>query len=158
MMTTVAVFMLSFGNYTTLENIAQAKIRNSEAVFTMNAYCAAHPENFYFYSVSRFGGAIGYVFSDDETVMKNSSAIGGWSVKSPMYYDKLERYGIESLTEGLINHRNVYYIDTKYPTALRDYMREKYGEELTLVRVDDMYDEQLFVYKVGEIVRPLEES
>ena len=154
----VTAVMLVVANYYTLETIAENKIKNSEAVFTMNAYCQAHPENFYFYSVSKFGGAIGYVFSDDETVFKNSSAIGGWSVKSPMYYEKLDRYGIQGLTEGLINHRNVYYIDTKYPTALRDYMREKYGEELTLVKVDDIYDKQLFVYKVAQVIKPMEDT
>ena len=37
-------------------------------------------------------------------------------------------------------------------------MREKYGEELTLVKVDDIYDKQLFVYKVAQVIKPMEDT
>ena len=40
----------------------------------------------------------------------NYDILGGWMCGSPLYYDKLRRYGITSVQEALIERGNVYLI------------------------------------------------
>ncbi|MBR6771634.1 MAG: hypothetical protein IKM28_10495 [Lachnospiraceae bacterium] len=81
-------------------------------------YCGRHPENFYFMDVY---SSVSYpmepyastpysekLFAGTPQRVGNYDLMGGWLVKSPLYRQKLEQFGIPSMEEGLLDMEQVY--------------------------------------------------
>ena len=103
----------------------------------MKNYAKAHGEGFYFIdvysSVSYPSGVYqGTPYSEKMFVgvdngLANYDIMGGWLVKSPSQVKKLERFGMESMEEGLLYQEEVYLMAEleKGTDGFSDYFRDK---------------------------------
>ena len=83
----------------------------NESGYAIDEYCRAHKENFYFedvYSTVSFSRKIFDVSSGRDYA--NYDIMGGWMCGSPLYYEKIGQYGIESAQKALLEQDNVYLI------------------------------------------------
>lgn len=78
--------------------------------YEIDAYCREHEDNFYFedvFSVVQFSRRM---FEKTDNRYANYDYMGGWMCKSPLYYEKLRQYDIDSVQDALLNRDNVYLI------------------------------------------------
>lgn len=78
--------------------------------YAIDAYCREHAENFYFedvYSTVLFSKRM---FEKTDPVCANYDILGGWLCKSPLYYEKLAHYGLDSADVALLTRDDVYLI------------------------------------------------
>lgn len=75
-------------------------------------YCLDHPENLYFTDTEALAGTgPENMFIDRRTEMQNYVLASGWMANSPLYYEKLNYYGIEeSFASELEDGGTLYYI------------------------------------------------
>lgn len=129
--------------------------RNSQAI---DGYCKEHPDNFYFedvYSTIIDGETTNEkMFVDVDVRIKNYDLIGGWICNSPLYRDKLSRYGIKDVTTDLVDKDNVYVIisddyDEKWISSFYDSIERS----VTINRVDTINasSRNYGVYKVSDV-------
>lgn len=76
-------------------------------------YCGAHPDNFYFKDVYSTVGYSQKIFQDVDNSLANHDIMGGWLCKSPLYDEKLEKFGITTMEEGLLCQDNVYFVTSR---------------------------------------------
>lgn len=76
----------------------------------ISQYCRANPANFYFEDVYSMVNASQKIFCDIDNSLSNYDIMGGWVCKSPLYYEKLGKFNISTMEEGLLNNDNVYFI------------------------------------------------
>ena len=106
--------------------------------------------NFYFIDVYSSVLYTEKMFRDVDNTLNNYDIMGGWACKSPLYRKKLERFGIDTMEEGLVSMENVYYVqesgaDTKW---LVDYYKDR-GRTVVLRQIETPVTE-FEVYKIGE--------
>ncbi len=81
-----------------------------QSAMEVEQYCRAHPENFYFEDVYATVGFTRKIFEDGDNAPANYDIMGGWLCKSPLYDEKLQKFGMETMEEGLIGQNAVYFI------------------------------------------------
>lgn len=91
---------------------AQQELREqvNENWYAIDEYCRERDENFYFEDVYSTVSFSRRIFDSAGRGYANYDILGGWMCGSPLYYDKLRRYGITSVQEALIGQENVYLI------------------------------------------------
>lgn len=116
-------------------------------------YCREHPENFYFedvYSTVRFSQKI---FEDTDNRLTNYDIMGGWMCKSPLYYEKLKQFGMDTMEEALLRQENVYLLmDMGEEGSNTDWVQAYYagkGISVSIEAVDTICDEYT-VFRVAE--------
>ena len=114
-------------------------------------YCGAHPDNFYFKDVYSTVGYSQRIFRDVDNSLANHDIMGGWVCKSPLYDEKLEKFGITTMEEGLLRQDNVFFVtskdsDTSWLTA---YYAGK-GFTVGIEEVDSI-EETYAVYQLKEL-------
>lgn len=72
--------------------------RDWEAI---DAYCKAHPDNFYFEDVYSTVAFSGKLLERRDNALANYDIAGGWMCKSPLYREKLAAFGIETAADAL---------------------------------------------------------
>lgn len=114
-------------------------------------YCREHADNFYFedvYSTVEFSQEM---FRNVDNRLTNYDIMGGWICKSPIYREKLERFGIATMEEGLLGNSNVYLImETGTPESSTEWLQEYYAEKGTDIRVEqvDSVGDGYAVYRI----------
>lgn len=124
--------------------------RDWEAI---DSYCAGQSDNFYFEDVYSTVSFSGKLFASGNGTCANYDIAGGWMCKSPLYRDKLGRFGIESACDALAGDGRVYFIMSDAEKSERglDWLKDFYGEKEREVeiresgRINDNYR----VYQVG---------
>lgn len=128
----------------------EEKHRDWEAV---DSYCAGRSDNFYFedvYSSVDFSEKL-FAWGDEACV--NYDIAGGWMCKSPLYREKLGRFGIASAQEALAGDGRVSFIMSDAEKSergidwLKDLYREK-GQEVEILEIDRI-NEHYRVYQIG---------
>lgn len=107
----------------------------------ISKYCRTNPENFYFEDVYSMVDSSQKVFCDVDNSLANYDIMGGWLCKSPLYYEKLEKFNISTMEDGLLGSNTVYYIAAKDRDTswLGDYYESK-GIIVQVERVDFIGD------------------
>lgn len=102
-------------------------------------YCKTHPENFYFedvYSTVEFSQKI---FENVDNSISNFDIMGGWICKSPLYREKLNRFGITTMEDGLRKESFVFFIiNLEKRGEDFDWIREYYKEKGSIVRIEQV--------------------
>lgn len=75
----------------------------------LRAYFAQHEENFYLLDVYSTVAYSERMFPADNRY-RNYEICGGWASKSPIYAEKLSRYGIGNIESDLLNMNNLYFV------------------------------------------------
>ena len=115
----------------------QAREAANEVYDGMKKYAKSHEDGFYFIDVY---SSVSYpsgdyretpysekMFAGVDNGLANYDIMGGWLVKSPSHRKKLERFGMESMEEGLLYHEEVYLLVEleKGTDSFADYFRDK---------------------------------
>lgn len=148
---------------------AQVREEANRGAAAIAGYAKAHPENFYFEDVYSTVGFSQKMFKNVDNSFTNYDIMGGWMCKTPLYDQKLRRFGIESTSGALLGSDGVYFIIEKERAAetvagggtagsvagageaaawLTEYYREM-GIE-TALNLTDIIDDKYLVYQVIE--------
>lgn len=111
-------------------------------------YCGEHKDNFYFmdvYSTVNYSEAI---FADNSSEMDNYDICGGWLAKSPLCGEKYEQFGISSVSAGLIENENVFFVAEQGSNL--DWLKEVYAEQGIDLEIEqqDSVAGQFAIYKL----------
>ena len=102
-------------------------------------YCREHPDNFYFEDVYSTVGFSEKIVKDVDNSLANYDIMGGWMCKSPLYREKLEKFGIVTMEEALLSNDNVYYImETGTPDSSTDWLQAYYREKGIAVSIESV--------------------
>lgn len=112
-------------------------------------YCRAHPENFYFKDVYSTVDASQRIFRDVDNTLANHDIMGGWLCKSPLYDEKLKKFGIATMEEGLLGDTG-YFIISKDEDV--DWLTAYYAGNGITVRVEqvDLIADTYAVYRLRQ--------
>ena len=153
----LAAVMLSGGSVAGSIAALQVDQAQREAVNrdwqAIDEYCRAHKENFYFEDVYSTVGFSRKIFDGvPDGGYANYDILGGWMCNSPLYYEKIGRYGIESAQQGLLEQDNVYWImsDTEVAQQGFGWLTDYYDAQGITVTVEetDRIGEAYAVYRV----------
>lgn len=75
----------------------------------LRAYFAEHDENFYLLDVYSTVAYSERMFPADNRY-RNYELCGGWAAKSPIYAEKLSRYGVGNIESDLLYMNNLYFV------------------------------------------------
>ena len=102
----------------------------------LRAYFAEHEENFYLLDVYSTVAYSERMFPADNRY-RNYEICGGWPAKSPIYAEKLSRYGIGNIESDLLNMNNLYFVTRadRGTDWMVDYYRCK-GYDVRVARED----------------------
>lgn len=122
----------------------------SENYRIMLDYCNRHPEQFYLADVYTIVGYTDVFTLRDETEEMNYLPLGDWLAFSPMYERKLEKEGIENLSEDILTKGNIRilcrdYYDMDY--LLDYYVRHGYDAVMTVEDRISQNGEAMDVYR-----------
>ncbi len=100
-------------------------------------YCSDHTDNFYFEDVYSTVGFSEKIFKDVDNSLANYDIMGGWMCKSPLYREKLGKFGIVTMEEALLSNDNVYFImETGTPDSSTDWLQAYYREKGITVSIE----------------------
>lgn len=114
-------------------------------------YCREHPNNFYFKDVYSTVGYSQKIFQDVDNSLANHDIMGGWLCKSPLYDEKLGKFGIATMEEGLLYHDNVYFVTSKDSDT--DWLAAYYAGKGLAVSIEeiDLIEGTYAVYQLKEL-------
>ena len=125
--------------------------KKTEELNAVKAYALNHPDKFYFYNSLDFIASSDFVFYKNSHKFLNMESLGNWYSKSPLYYERNEKIGFASAIDGLLNNKNVYYVERgEYHSSLNQLLVEngKYFEKVDSIIANDT---EINIYKVTDI-------
>lgn len=124
--------------------------RDWEAI---DRYCAGQSDNFYLEDVYSTVSFSGKLFAPGNGTCANYDIAGGWMCKSPLYRQKLGRFGIDSAGDALAGDGRVYFIMSDAERSARglDWLKAFYAERDREVEIleSGRINENYRVYQVG---------
>ena len=136
-----------YGKNIRTQNLAISK--RCEDVEQLKAFCAEHPENFYFNDVTTMAFTTWDVkLWRNKIYTMNYMSLGDWMSFSPLWKEKLEQQGITSVREALYQWDNIYLICT-FDKGL-EYLTSLY-KNVTCEEVD--HTGLFHIYKMEENVK-----
>ena len=115
-------------------------------------YCSDHPDNFYFEDVYSTVGFSEKIFKGVDNSLANYDIMGGWMCKSPLYREKLGKFGIVTMEEALLSDDNVYFImETGEPDSSTDWLQAYYQEKDITASIEaiESIGDRYKVYRIG---------
>lgn len=106
---TALVLVPAIRGITEVEQEQERRERVNEEWDGLRAYFAEHEENFYLLDVySTVAYSERMVPADNS--YRNYELCGGWASKSPIYAEKLSRYGVGNIESDLLYMNNLYFV------------------------------------------------
>ncbi len=141
------------GSLTAVNADQSKREKNLQDWEAIESYCAGHGDQFYFEDVYSTVAFSGKLFASGNGVCANYDIAGGWMCKSPLYREKLGRFGIESASDALAGDGRVSFLMSDAEESERglDWLREFYEEKGRKVEIleSDRINENYRVYQVG---------
>lgn len=132
------------------QSMREENLRDWEEI---DSYCAEHSDNFYFEDVYSTVAFSGKLFASGRGTCANYDIAGGWMCKSPLYWEKLGRFGIASASDALAGDGRVYFIMSDAERSERglDWLKAFYEESGWEVEIleSDRVGENYRVYQLG---------
>ena len=131
---------------TDAESARREDVNREERAFV--AYCAEHPENYYFTDVYATVRYTQKMFGQ-QADPGNHDLMGGWISKSPLYEEKLRAHGLTSMKESLLEDETCYFVTT--PERDVQWLTDFYASQGIPVRVEqeDAVSESWRIFKVS---------
>ena len=148
-----ALFLLAMAAFipgqlrkTDAESARREDVNREERAFV--AYCAEHPENYYFTDVYATVRYTQKMFGQ-QTDPGNHDLMGGWISKSPLYEEKLRTHGLTSMKESLLEDETCYFVTT--PERDVQWLADFYASQgiPVLVEQEDAVSESWRIFKVS---------
>ena len=147
-----ALFLLAMAAFipgqlrkTDAESARREDVNREERAFV--AYCAEHPENYYFTDVYATVRYTQKMFGQ-QADPGNHDLMGGWISKSPLYEEKLRAHGLSSMKESLLEDENCYFVTTSERDV--QWLADFYASQGIPVRVEqeDAVSESWRIFRV----------
>ena len=147
-----ALFLLAMAAFipgqlrkTDAESARREDVNREERAFV--AYCAEHPENYYFTDVYATVRYTQKMFGQ-QADPGNHDLMGGWISKSPLYEEKLRTHGLTSMKESLLEDETCYFVTT--PERDVQWLADFYASQGIPVRVEqeDAVSESWCIFRV----------
>ena len=147
-----ALFLLAMAAFipgqlrkTDAESARREDVNREERAFV--AYCAEHPENYYFTDVYATVRYTQKMFGQ-QADPGNHDLMGGWISKSPLYEEKLRTHGLTSMKESLLEDETCYFVTT--PERDVQWLTDFYASQGIPVRVEqeDAVSESWRIFRV----------
>ena len=135
------------------EDVSQKHSANNDAQ-AIAQYCKEHADSFYFEDVYSTVSFSQRMFQDVDNSITNYDIMGGWICKSPIYEQKLERFGMASMAEGLLYGERIYMImNNALPESSTDWLEAYYMEQGVSVEINqvDFIGKYYGVYQVRKV-------
>ena len=148
-----ALFLLAMAAFipgqlrkTDAESARREDVNREERAFV--AYCAEHPENYYFTDVYATVRYTQKMFGQ-QADPGNHDLMGGWISKSPLYEEKLRTHGLTSMKESLLEDETCYFVTT--PERDVQWLTDFYASQGIPVHVEqeDAVSESWRIFKVS---------
>lgn len=147
--------LLSWGSFVRTAEAAKNGQDARRMAELIETYCLEHPDNFYFadvYSLSAHTGRVYFTNSRPEGQDVNYMRMGDWMAFSPLAREKLNRHGIDSVTESLATDDSVFLLtrDDNPMEYLRRICADRFGS--TVWHVEDVLncgEFHIYVYRIG---------
>jgi len=118
----------------------------------LQEYCAMNTDSYYFLDIYSIVAYTEKVFAPEVSKIKNYDYMGGWGCKSPLYYDKLKAFQLDTMEQGITSERFVYLISKSDSDIswLSNYLKEKgYVSKVNITDTIQVGDKNIFnVYQV----------
>ena len=127
----------------------------------MDLYCKEHSDCFYFEDVYSTLASTQEMFRHVDNTAANYDIMGGWACKSPVWRKKLERFQIDSVSDGLLHRDGVYVIQKDgLQDGSTEWLAAYYAEQGIAVEIEriDTIIEKYSVYRVREAQPPRTEG
>ncbi|MCM1122526.1 MAG: hypothetical protein NC416_08085 [Eubacterium sp.] len=154
----MAVLLILFLSVSMTDHIGQVRDdqnwrkKVNEEWYAIDDYCRERTENFYFEDVYSTVSFSQKIFADTDNSYANYDIMGGWMCKSPLYFEKLSRYGIVSAGESLLKQDNVYLIVSDMEASEQGFgwLADFYGAQGIDITVEEVerIGEHYSVYQV----------
>ncbi|MBD5521032.1 MAG: hypothetical protein HDR03_07360 [Lachnospiraceae bacterium] len=155
------IVLICFSNLTNSITATRADANKREAAnrgaYAISQYCSSQPQNFYFEDVYSTVSFSQKIFKSVDNSITNYDIMGGWMCKTPLYGEKLRRYGLGNTQDALLKEKGVYFIieipdmenDTySGPEWMVEYYHDK-GFSVDLKQID-VIDSRFAVFQVVE--------
>lgn len=76
----------------------------------LQEYCKANEENYYLIDVYSSVDYTEKMFENVDNTYRNFDLCGGWTAKSPLYREKLEKSGVTDIEKDLLAKENVFFV------------------------------------------------
>lgn len=100
--------------------------------FMLQEYCKENQENYYLIDVYSSVEYTEKMFEDVDNSYRNYDLCGGWTAKSPLYKEKLEKSGITNIEKDLLEKDNVFLVSKVNRDV--DWLTEYYAEKGIVVQ------------------------
>lgn len=140
---------------------AQVRRQVDGEAAAIDAYCRAHGDCFYFEDVYSTVAFSQEMFRHVDNTAANYDIMGGWACKSPVWRKKLERFQIDSVSDGLLHRDGVYVIQKDgLQDGSTEWLAAYYAEQGIAVEIEriDTVIEKYSVYRVREAQPPRTEG
>lgn len=155
-MAALFVLLMTVSLMGSLTTVSADRSRRKEAQRdweAIDSYCAGQSDNFYFEDVYSTVAFSGKLFSVGRGSCANYDIAGGWICKSPLYREKLSRFGIVSAGDALAEDGRVFFIMSEEEKNARglDWLGDFYEEKGRKVEIRESgkINENYRVYQVG---------
>lgn len=133
------LLFLASGFYVRRENMILEIIDSENEVIE---YIANHKDNLYVYDRVEAE----YTRLDNDYFPKNYINLSGWEIFSPMYNEKIKKYGVDEMKDLLLQD-NVYLIEPYYlVNVIQEYYNE-YNYDVVVNQIDKINDN--YIYKIS---------
>lgn len=149
----IMLYSVKYSDININDTLREKEIREKQNVkwSEISDYCNVNPDSYYVVDVSSAKDHSYKIYMKENTAYKNYEICGGWSVNSPIYFDKLNNRNIDSIEQALINNSNVYFAISadKDIEWLIDYYEAK-GRIVTAKEIKRFSEEGFVIYKLSE--------
>lgn len=144
-------------NITATQADAKKREDANRGAHAISRYCSSHPQNFYFEDVYSTVSFSQKIFKNVDNSITNYDIMGGWMCKTPLYGEKLRRFGLGNTQAALLKEERVYFIieipdmeSNTYsgPEWMVEYYHDK-GFSVALKQID-VIDNRFAVFQVVE--------
>ncbi|MBD5444185.1 MAG: hypothetical protein HDR29_01400, partial [Lachnospiraceae bacterium] len=144
-------------NITATQADAKKREDANRSAYAISQYCSSHPQNFYFEDVYSTVSFSQKIFKNVDNSLTNYDIMGGWMCKTPLYGEKLRRFGLGNTQDALLKEEGVYFIieipdmeSDMYsgPEWMVEYYQDK-GFNVALKQID-VIDSRFAVFQVVE--------
>ncbi len=119
---------------------------------SLKEYCAEHETSYYFLDVYSIVAYTEKIFETNTILIKNYDYMGGWGCKSPLYYDKLKLFGMNTMSDAFIKQDHIYVISKAERDIhwLEAYFNDS-GKPVTIVQTDQIQVGTQNIFSVYQI-------
>ncbi|MDD2969701.1 MAG: hypothetical protein PHT21_09080 [Lachnospiraceae bacterium] len=118
----------------------------------LQEYCRDHSDSYFLLDIYSVVNYTEKVFESDEFLIKNYDYMGGWGCKSPLYYDKLKTFQMDTMLNGILENNTVHLISKADSNMdwLKQYLDDM-GYQAEIFQTDVIQNQEQDIFHVYQV-------